>query len=323
MSLDKIRTIFWARKVLEIDGLDELLKKGKHDQEKINKLIEERYKSVGSSFEHTYLYVTKLFSDKAIWKKYLSGDSVPNFSEEGKFFTNNNANQKHPYTVNMVEKLFPELSGFFRNGPYGLISVLECENTEDALEQYEISFSKFAKKSGYTKKTFDVHWRGPSIEDVECVDYTLTWDDIKKWLIDEPHKYFEILNRFLPDIDINQRWSKENEYSLFFHIISSYIEARFFKKIPHIYSNIEGVDAGSLARVTINDYQTGCESGILYLERIYGIDRKIWFENGLDSSNRNVFETARENAIELALSYSSERDIDIFPEYNEFKFDNI
>ncbi|HHF3033338.1 TPA: hypothetical protein ACPJ1C_002533 [Vibrio diabolicus] len=313
--LNKIRTVFWAHKVLEIEGLNGVFDNGKKSEEKLIRSLEDRYKKLDPTFEYQDIFdaVMKSFFDKASWRKYLTGESVPKYSKDGNFFTDQDGAQKHPYIVNIVEKLFPELEGLFENGPYGLIAVFECNNSEDALEQYELNFSKFVKDSGYTKKTFDVHFVGPNIEDVEYVDYILTWSDLKAWLIKEPYNYFDILNRFLPDIEVNQRWSKENEYSLFLHMISGYIEARFLKVIPYIYSNVPGVDASRLASITIHDHEKSAESGVLYLERQYGIDRKYWFDTTLFDSAPNVFEWARKNTIKVAMEK--------FPELDSFVFE--
>lgn len=314
--LDRIRTIFWSHRVLEIEGLGGVLSGDKELKKKLSETLQRRYNIADPSRENEALHdaVYESFSDKSIWRNYLAGGAVPKHSKEGALFTSQSGIQTHPYIVNIVEMLFPEVEGLFESGPYGLISVLECDNTEDALQQYEESLSKFAKNSSYTKKTFDVHPVGPNIEDVEVIDYILTWSDIKKWLKQEPHRYFEILNRFLPDIDVDQKWNKENEYSLFFHIISSYIEARFLKKIPYIYSNIAGADAGRLGQIAIHDNQTGSESGILYFEKCYGLDRNIWFDKDLDSSPMNVFDIARKNAISFGP--------DFFPDLKEFDLGN-
>ncbi|OEE04201.1 hypothetical protein ITG08_06640 [Vibrio cyclitrophicus] len=314
IMINKIRTIFWTHKVLELDGLEGILKNGKSFEEKLKKSLDGRYRDADPSFENQDMFdaVMKSFFDKASWKKYLSGESIPKYSEDGKFFTNPEADQKHPYIVNIVEELFPEIKGLFKRGPYGLISVLECNNAEDALEQYELSFDKFVKATGYTKKAFHVNSVGPNVEDVEHIDYVITWDDTKARMSKEPYNYVNILNKFLPDIEVEQIWNKENEFSLFLHVISGYVEARFLKTIPHIYSNIPGVDASRLASITIKDYEKGAESGILYFERQYGIDRKVWFDPTLFLSEQNVFEVARKNT----LSVSKE----VFPELDSFVF---
>ncbi|MPW31255.1 hypothetical protein F9L16_19975 [Agarivorans sp. B2Z047] len=284
----------------------------KEREEKITNVLVERYKKCGSLPGGDYVFdaVLDSFCDKAIWKKYLSGEVIPTYSEEGKLSTSAEREQIHPYTVNLIEALFPEIEGVFKNGPYGLMSVLQSNSAVDALEQFELNLAQFARETGYSKKTFIVPNAGDSIDSVEFVELELTWNDIRSEINREPYRIFDILCRFLPDIELDQKWTKDNEASLFLHIIAGYVEARFLKVIPHVYSNVPGVDAARLASIAIHDYEKGAEAGILYFERRYGIDRKLWFDRTLFGSNINVFDLARKNTLKVAG--------EVFPELQAF-----
>lgn len=282
--IEKIRAIFWAQKVLKLDGLEGVLASDKKLRERLKKTLDERYNALDSSTidERIYDVAMASFSDKASWKKYLAGESIPKYSEEGEFFTSCAGVQQHPYIVNIVEALFPELDGLFEDGPYGLISVLKSECAGEALQELELRVVAFVKRTGYTRA-----------DDIQ------TWSDAKFLINQQPDDYLNIIDRFLPNIEDYNGWNHTNEEVLFLLLISAYIDARFMKILPYDVSNWVGVDAGRLAEVAIFSVKHCAGSGILYFEHEYHLDRKIWFDVCLFENKVNVLDIARRNTINL------------------------
>ncbi len=298
IPIDKLRTIFWAHRVLEIDGLDGLLKKGKSDKNKIVKLIEERYEKVEPLFKDDDIFdvAMELFFDKASWKRYLSGETPPSYSKEGNFFTN--GINRHSYKVNIVETLFPEVKGYYLNGPYGLIDVMSCDNLDDALHTFENNLKSFVN-------IHEANHVRHEQADIQPFTFSDTWEAIKNRMKHVPENNFDIMKCSLPSLyELPSKWSPVSEAPLFLLMAIGYIEARFMQRFPSYQSVLDGTQ---LAEIAIFDDEKRIESGILYLEKKYQINRKIWFED-------DVFNMARKNILD--------RGREAFPELAEFDFDN-
>ena len=281
-NLEIIRTQFWIRSLLDCFGFQSVselvnLSNCTKFKEKTQKKNSRCFYSCVQSVIHDTSLAEKAYKllvlepiDRSNWYAYYNGKQ-PITAKSGKGVSK----------VEEFGEIFPETASVYKNGPYNLLAMIECQFIGDAVEMFsfavedfhaENDIAKYYSHSRLIKGPYDRGFPGDITPEEARSSFDIYFNEGN--LLEALKYYSCVVQRIYPQS--MKSTAKLNDF-LLLELAEKVIRANFFASGFNSLAREVGINQEEY--LSTNRFRSSFTFCLDYIQKVYGIDKNLWIES--------------------------------------------